>query len=199
MEKRMKIIKDHLSRNAYLTVKQASDLGIGRHVLSNYVKTGDLVRVERGIYNLPNEWNDEFELLQKKNKNVIFSHGTALYFLGLSDRTPHMIHITVSQGYNAHHLKNEPLEIRVHYVKKENVDIGAITIRSPQGGNIKIYDPERCICDIIRDKKYTDIQIFQDAIKRYFSLKDKDLRKLLKYSRIFKVEDEVRKYIEVLT
>lgn len=85
-----------------------------------------------------------------------------------------------------------------HYVKKEYYDLGVEMIRSPQGGAIKVYDLERCICDIIRDEKNVDMQIYQDAIKGCFNLKDKDLGKLLKYSKIFNIKDKVRNYMEVL-
>jgi len=43
-----------------------------------------------------------------------------------------------------------------------------------------------------------DKQIFTEAIKRYFKSPNKNLRLLIKYSRLFKIEDEVRKYVDVL-
>lgn len=44
-----------------------------------------------------------------------------------------------------------------------------------------------------------DKQIFTDAIKRYFKSNNKNLRLLIKYSRLFKIEYEIRKYMEVLS
>ncbi|MDU5467879.1 MAG: transcriptional regulator, partial [Peptoniphilus harei] len=38
-----------------------------------------------------------------------------------------------------------------------------------------------------------------EAIKRYFKSPNKNLRRLIKYSRLFKIEDEIRKYMEVLS
>lgn len=194
-----KLIIEHLNNHDFLTVKQANDLGVGRHVLSDYVKQNKLVRVERGIYSLPNQWVDEYELLQQINKRLVYSYGTALYFHGLSDRVPHTIHVSVPQGYNAQHIKHVEWKIKIHYVKKENFEVGIETVSSPQGGLINVYDVERCVCDIIRDKKHVDPQVFQDAIKRYFNLENKDLRKLLKYSELFNIEKEIWSYIEVLT
>ena len=57
---------------------------------------------------------------------------------------------------------------------------------------------ERCICDIVSERKYIDKQVFTDAITGYFGSKDKNIRNLIKYSRILGIEDEVRKYTEVL-
>ena len=75
--------------------------------------------------------------------------------------------------------------------------MGITEIRSPQGVMIRLYDKERCICDLIRDKDKVDIQIYTQAIKDYFNTKA-DRRKLLKYSKVLGVEDKVRTYMEVL-
>lgn len=194
-----KLIMEHLKKDNYLTLKQASEMGIGRHVLADYVKRKKLIRVKRGIYSLPTQWLDEYELLQKKNNRIIYSYGTALFFHGLSDRVPQTIHVTVPQGYNAGHIDRSEYRIKIHYVKKNNFEVGIETILSPQSGYVRVYDIERCICDIIQDKKHIDPQVFQDAIKRYFDLKSKDLRKLVKYSKLFNIEKEIWSYIEVLT
>lgn len=192
------IIYEFFRSNEYLTTKDAEQIGISRYLLSRYVKEGKLNRVSRGIYSLPNQFNDEYELIQKRNK-LIFSYGTALYFHGLSDRVPNVINVSVPQGYNVAHIKQDSIQFKFHYVKQELFDFGIIQVKSPQGGLIRIYDKERCICEIIKQYKKIDLQLFQTAIKEYFKLKDKNLRKLLKYSKVFKVEENVRKYIEVLT
>lgn len=192
------IINEFFKSNEYLTTKDAEQIGIARYLLSEYVKEGKLDRISRGIYSLPNQFNDEYELLQKRNK-FIFSYGTALYFHGLSDRVPNVINVSVPQGYNVAHIKQDSIQFKFHYVKQELFDFGIVQVKSPQGGLIRIYDKERCICELIKQHKKIDLQLFQTAIKEYFKLKDKNLRKLLKYSKVFKVEEDVRKYIEVLT
>ena len=61
-----------------------------------------------------------------------------------------------------------------------------------------MYDVERTICDVIIDREKIDKQIFIEAIKRYFKSPNKNLRQLITYSKQFKIEDEIRKYLEVL-
>ena len=85
----------------------------------------------------------------------------------------------------------------------ENVSIkvekGKTKIKSPQGNLIQVYDIDRTICDIIIDREKIDKQIFTESIKRNFKSPNKNLRRLIKYSRLFKIEDEIRKYMEVLS
>ena len=83
--------------------------------------------------------------------------------------------------------------------KKDLYELGKIEIKSPQGNFIPVYDIDRTICDIIIDREKIDKQIFTEAIKRYFKSPNKNLRLLIKYSRLFKIEDEIRKYMEVLS
>lgn len=42
-------------------------------------------------------------------------------------------------------------------MKKELWDLGITEIQLPMGATVKAYDKERCICDLIRDKKNIDI------------------------------------------
>jgi predicted transcriptional regulator of viral defense system len=126
------IINDFFKSNEYLTTKDAEQIGIPRYLLSEYVKEGKLERISRGIYALPNQFNDEYELLQKRNK-FIFSYGTALYFHGLSDRVPNIINVSVLQGYNVAHIKQDSIQFKFHYVKQELFDFGIVQVKSPQG------------------------------------------------------------------
>lgn len=65
-------------------------------------------------------------------------------------------------------------------------------------GCISLYDAERTLCDLIKDKNKIDSQIFSDAINMYFSNKKIDPRKRIKYARPLKVEAPVRNDIEVI-
>ncbi|MFO3666523.1 transcriptional regulator, partial [Anaerococcus sp. ENR0874] len=78
-------------------------------------------------------------------------------------------------------------------------ELGKTEIKSPQGNLILVYDIDRTICDIMIDREKIDKQIFTEALKRYFKSQNKNLRRLIKYSRLFKIEDEIRKYMEVLS
>ncbi len=195
----MNTLKEYIQENLVITNKEAEDLGYSRHNLSELTKSGQLERLRPGLYQLKGKVIDDFVLISSNSNRIIFSHQTALYLHDLSDRTPNVFHISVPQGYNASHIKNRYEDLQVHYVKKELYEIGKTEIKSPQGNLIPIYDIDRTICDIIIDRERIDKQIFTEAMKRYFKSPNKNLRRLIKYSRLFKIEDEIRKYMEVLS
>ena len=157
-----------------------------------------MLREGRGIYSFADSHHDEFVLLQSRCKRGIFSYGTALYFHGLSDRFPQMVSMTVPKTYNVFYLKEELFHVEFHRVKPSLWDIGRMKMISPQGGEIIVYDRERSICDIIRNRKRTDPQVFTQALKEYFSSKERDNIRLMEYAKKFHIEEKVQEYMEIL-
>lgn len=185
------------NNNGFIKTSAVEAAGISRPMLRKYTEEGKLEQVRKGLYVLANDFADEFALIQIQSSKAVFSYGTALYLWGLSDRTPHRFDITLPHGTNVSRLKRDTQNLRCHYVQPEVYDLGITEIRSPQGAMVRLYDKERCICDLIRDKDKVDIQIYTQAIKDYFKSKV-DGRKLLKYGKAFGVEEKVRTYMEVL-
>ena len=46
-------------------------------------------------------------------------------------------------------------------MKKELWELGIASIKSQMGATVRVYDKERCICDLIRDKKDMDMQLYE--------------------------------------
>lgn len=71
-------------------------------------------------------------------------------------------------------------------------------MKTPFGHDVPVYDVERTICDLIRSRNNIEIQTLQDALKQYARHKDKNLRTLMQYAKLFRVEKILRQYLEVL-
>ena len=173
------------------------EMGISRGYLKNLVDNGSLVREAKGIYTISKESPDEYYMIQNRSAKLFFSYGTALFLLGMSDRVPSIIDVTVPQGYNVSRLKKSFPTLRFHYVQPDVLLEGVTTVTTPQGYQVRIYDEERCICDLIKDKRKIDKQLFTQAVKEYFA-GAYSARKLVKMARLFGVENDVRTYMEVL-
>lgn len=104
-----------------------------------------------------------------RDSRIIFSHETDLYLHGLSDRESVQPVVTVKRGYNASHLKAE--SIKVYTVIPEWFEIGQQEIQTSSGNTVRAYDRERCICDILREKKRMNIQVFRTALNTYFQVR----------------------------
>ena len=183
------------SENGVITSAQVTEAGLHRSTLQQLVKDGEIYRFGRGLYVRSNSWEDDLYLLQKKYGRGIYSHDTALYLLGYSDRTPAKYTMTFPKGYNAPSLKQETIIIK--RVVPENYEFGQIQTKSPAGNLIRTYDLERTLCDILRGNG-SDIQIITDAMKRYAASGEKNIHKLMQYAERLRVCPKVLRYLEVL-
>lgn len=146
---------------------------------------------------LAEEQPDEFRIIQSRSDKLIFSHGTALFLHGMSDCVPHKLDITVPQGDNVSRIKKSYEQTQFHYCKKELWDVGIVTAKTPRGYDVKVYDMERCICDLVRDQKHMDVLIYTQALKAYFGGRYNQ-EKIIGYARQFHLEPKIRTYMEIL-
>jgi predicted transcriptional regulator of viral defense system len=184
--------------NGIITSREASVVGIDNKVLQRMNLSGEIERIEQGMYMDPNQIEDGYLIAQYRCRKGIFSHETALYFNDLSDRTPLQMMLTIPSGYNTRLLKEKD-SYKFFYISEALHPVGVMEMLTPFGNKIRVYDRERTICDCIKKKNQLDGDMVTEAIKRYFKTPGADFAKLIEYSKMFKIIDEVRKYIEVLT
>ncbi|MCD7955263.1 MAG: abortive phage infection protein [Lachnospiraceae bacterium] len=182
--------------NGILRTSEVVDMGISKPVFYDYVKSKDLKKAAHGIYVSDDSWTDALYLLHLRYGQLVFSHETALFFHDLTDREPFPYAATVKRGYNTSGLKAEG--VSVYTVKKELHGIGVTSMKTSFGHSVPVYDMERTICDLIRSRNHIEIQTYQDALKQYARRKDKNLRNLMNYAQMFRVEKILRQYLEVL-
>lgn len=182
--------------NGYLTTKNVIEHNIPRIYLSRLVQERVIERVSRGVYIKSGDIPDDMVVLQNKSKNAIYSHMTALYLFGLSNRIPIKYDITVNQGYNGKLQKDS--NVNLFYVKKDLLKLGLTSYHLNSGYEIKIYDLERTICDIIKNKNRLDQELVSKAIREYFYSKNKNILKLYEYAKKLKIYDKVINTFEVL-
>ena len=161
-----------LFKNGYLTTKAVNDNDIPRFYLTKLIKENKIERVSRGVYVRKNEVPDDFVVLQSKSKNAIYSNMTALYLHGFSDRIPLKYDITINSGYNGSLQKNN--NVNLFYTKKDLLNLGVIDYKLGTGSTIRVYDLDKTICDIIKNRKKIDAEIFGKAIREYFYSKNNE-------------------------
>ena len=191
-----KILELTKKNGGYITTKEITSQNLNKMALKRLCDKNFLKRISTGHYSLPNMINDDYYKIISKSKNAIFSYTTALFLHNLSDRTPLYFDITVPRGYGGS-LQNIDT-VSLHYVDISLLTLGLEIIQSPLGREIKCYNMERTICDIIKDKKHIDKEIYTKALKWYAERKDKDLLKLAIYSKKLKIEKEVAEIMQVI-
>lgn len=170
--------------------------GIPRKYLQILIAEGRLEKCDRGIYVTVDAIEDEMFAMQKKYSKLIYSHETALFMHDLSDRTPFEYSATVPSGYKV--VSNVADKFKIYYVKKELHELGAISLKSSFGNQIRVYNIERTICDIIKSRSRVDIQILNEALRRYVKIKSSDYSLLMDYAKKLNIEKVLKNYLEVI-
>lgn len=193
MTKLSAIAKSH---GGIIETKIAAQHGISRAMLYNLCKENKIHRIVKGQYILPEEMQDELLSISKRSENIIFSHETALYLHGISDRTPFEHTVTAPSGC----IPSAAIrtECKIYYIKPELFELGKTTLRTPAGNDVFAYDLERTVCDVIRSRNKIGTETFLAALKMYAASPKKDLNKLNSYAKQMRVSNVLRKYLEVL-
>lgn len=178
-----------------ITTEEINELNIPRIILTRLVNKELIVRVKKGLYVLKNCWGDEYFNLIYGNNSAIYSHLTSLYFNDLCERVPMEYDITVKQNYAGSLSSNK--KVKLYYVSNGQYDLGLIQIKSPQGRNIKCYDVERCLCDLIKCKNKVYLEYLKYAFNEYYKIQKNDVKKLYEYAKKLNVYDKVKEFMEV--
>lgn len=187
------IAKEH---GGIIQTKVAAEHGISKAMLYKLCREDKIHRIVNGQYILPNELEDEFLAISNRSTKIIFSHESALYLHGISDRTP--FEHTVTAPSNNLPSAAIRAECKVYYIKPELFELGKTVLKTPAGNDVPAYDLERTICDCIRSRNKMGTETFLAALKMYAASPKKDLNKLNTYAKQMRVANVLRQYLEVL-
>lgn len=188
----------HLAKENYgmITSAMIDAAGFSRGSLKYLTDIGALENTMRGVYVLPDVWEDEMYSLQCRYKKGIYSGETALFLWDLTDRTPVSYSMTFPSSYNTTSAKRE--NIRCRMVKEPFYSLGTAEMQTPGFHMVKCYNMEKTLCDILKPQANTDIQLISEAFKTYVKRSDRNIPRLSEYAKLLKVEKRIRTYLEVL-
>ena len=190
------ILQQMKKNNNVITTSQVMQLGYSKALLTKYVKAGLLERSRHGVYSLPDAVNDDMYALMLRSSKIIFSHDTALFLNGLSERTPFRHTVTIpSDSALPASIKGE---CNCFYIKPELHRLGMIEKKTIFGNNVPCYNMERTICDFLRSRNRCDEETLISAVKNYAVSKDKNLSVLSDYAKRLRVGKALKHYLEVL-
>lgn len=180
----------------FIQTSDAVDAGISKPTLYKYLDEQNFIKVGHGIFVSPTATPDPMYIISLRSKQVIFSHDSALYLNGITSKLYDNYTVTVKTGYNPSNLTADG--IKVFTVKSELHDLGLIQIKTISGHKVPAYNIERTVCDVIRSRNEIDSKTFQDTLKSYAKRTDRNIKLLMEYTRAFRVDKILVKYLEVL-
>ena len=141
-----------------IETKTAAQHGISKAMLYKLCKAEKTHRIVKGQYVLPEDMQDELLSISLRSGKIIFSHETALFLHGISDRTPFEHTVTAPSGC----IPSAAIkaECKVYYIKPELFELGKTMVQTPAGNPVPCYDLERTVCDVIRSRNKIGTETF---------------------------------------
>lgn len=152
--------------------------------IKKLIKEGKLFKVEKGIYSDNNNVN-YLEILTKKYPNAVFTMESAFYYHNLTDVIPDKEHLALRRDST----KINDDRIKVIYYKDNLFEIGKSTLKV-DNIDIQIYDKERMLIELIRNRKSLGFDYYKEIINNYREIRDTlNTKKIAEYISKFSIED----------
>lgn len=194
MEAISRVFSQH---HGVMTTAQLNAAGYYYKKIQELLSNGDIELVKRGHYQLVSQTlYSDVPTIKSLYADAVICLESALNYYGYTDRNPSAWHLAIPERTSRTRFKIDYPIIKPHFVREDRYEIG-ITEGEIDGFNIKIYDKERTICDILYHKNKIDAEVFNTAIKRYVADPEKNVPRLISYAKKLKVEKKCREVIEI--
>lgn len=191
-----KLEKEFIKKGGILKTSELNELGFSSREIKKLMKEGRISRIKHGFYELTDYMPKEEVVIARLFPEAVIFLESALFYYEYTDRIPLAWQIAVDKNVNKRKYDIDYLIIEPFYLKPEFLDIG-IDIVQVDDVEVRIYDRDRTICDILRYEKKLDKEIFNNAIQRYVKDPRKNIRRLFEYAEIFNIKNKMQTYIGV--
>lgn len=190
------IYKEFKNRGGVLKTSELNALGLSSRQIKKLVDSGDITRIKRGYYELSDNIYPEEAVIARLFPDAVIFLESALMHYGYTDRIPLAWQIAVDRDSEKSQYKIDYPLIEVFYIEPKLLEIG-LDIIQVEEVEIKIFNRDRTICDVLRYENKLEREVFTNAIKRYIKDPKKNVRNLFEYAEKFNIKNKVQIYIGV--
>ena len=185
-------------RQRGVTAREIAAKGIHRQVLSRLVEAGQLERVVRGLYRLPEQSVTEHHGLVLANASVPL--GTiclisALQFHGIGTQLPSEVWIAIDRRSRRPVLRYPPLRV-VRFsgaALTEGVESHRI-----EGQSVRVYSVAKTLADCFKYRNKIGLDVAMEALREAWRARRFTADELDHYARICRVQRVMQPYLETL-
>jgi predicted transcriptional regulator of viral defense system len=172
---------------------------ISNHQIRRLRKVHRIERIQKGIYAFCDiaEPADDMVLAQPFSPKAVMSICTAASFYGLTTVIPRTVQITLPSSGTRRLAKPDCPVVEFFFSSDKTMELG-LDVITVENHPICIYDRERVVCDMFRYLPRTGLDVAIETFKSYMKdKKQRDVDKLISYSRKLRVYKYISQYVEV--
>ena len=179
-------------------MSEAINLGIDRNLLYAMAAEGTIERLNRGLYRLsdlpPMDYPDLVAVSRKAPSGVICLI-SALYYHEITTQVPHEVQFAILRRTEPPRVDYPPTRI---FIFAEQAFNAGMETHHHDETDVRVYSPAKTVVDCFKYRNKIGFDVAMEALKLYHNHQDFNLRKLMEYSRICRVEKVMRPYLEAL-
>lgn len=163
-----------------------------QYQIEKKVQEGKLYKIEKGIYSDQKQVSD-LEIIAFKYPYAVFTMNSAFYYYGLTDVIPERFYLATNRNATKIHSNN----IKQFFYHENILQVGITTIIY-QNVKIQIYDKERMLIELIRNKNTLPFDYYKEIIESYRKIiYELDIEKIQEYILLFPKSDYIMNVIQL--
>ena len=181
-----------------LRASHLQELGIARVVLSRLKASGQLERVGRGVYRLPDAQGAEHESLATiavKVPQAVFCLLTALQIHELTTQLPRQVWIAMPQGSHVPKMDYPP--VKMVQFSGEAYAQGIEAVRADQV-ELRVYGVAKTVADCFKHRNKVGLDVAIEALREAMAANKTNANDLWRFAKICRVANVMRPYLEAL-
>jgi len=195
-EKIQKAISVFKDREGLLRTSEALSAGIHPRTLYKLRDEGYITKLDRGLYKLSDDLplsNPDVSIVAARVPNAKICLLSALDFHEMTKEIPHKVHIAIARTQRDPKIVYPPIE--VYRFSNESFTEG-VEEHEIDGQTIHVYNPAKTIADCFKFRNKIGKEIALEALQSGLDQKNIDVKEILKYAKICRVETIIKPYLE---
>lgn len=188
-----------LSKRGMARLSELMRLGVTQATVARLEREGVVIRLGRGLYQLPDAPLDVHHSLAEAAKLAprgIICLVSALAFHGLTDRIPSKIWMAIGQKDRKPAIKHPSIEFVRFKPKTLNTGIEQRAIESVQA---KIYGPAKTVVDLFRYRRKVGLNVAIEGLKEAIRQRKATPSEIARFANEAGAWRMMRPYVEALT
>ena len=146
--------------------KELKNQGLDNYKINKKLENKELYKIEIGLYSDTEKYN-QLEYVVKKYPNSIFTSESAFFYLGLTDYISSKYFLATK--HNAKKIENDKIEqifMANHFFETGKTEMNYNNV------NINIYNKERMLIELVRNKNSIAFDYYKEIISNYREIAD---------------------------
>ncbi|MDP8215315.1 MAG: type IV toxin-antitoxin system AbiEi family antitoxin domain-containing protein [Candidatus Euphemobacter frigidus] len=198
MDRKEKII-ELAKQRGIIRPRDVEAAGIPREYLLRLYRNGELVRVGRGLYAMPETLTSESISLAEVSKRVptaVICLISALQFHDLTTQITNRVWIAIENKKWKPVIEYPPIELVRLTGKAFNFGIEQHEVNRVQ---VKVYSPAKTVADCFKFRNKIGLDIALEALRETWKSRKASMDELWEAAKVCRVANVIRPYLEAIT